>query len=407
MAHRLSAFASDASSMAVRRRPARRLVAALVAALAALILLLTPSVGSALPGTSAFVQRDGTHLTLNGKPFRFAGPNLYWLGLDENVGGVDPAAKGTVDYPTYFRIRDGLITAKAMGANAVRAHTLGVSTGSPKSVEPALGTFNAAAFDSIDYAVAEAGRLGLKLIIPLTDNWQYYHGSRFDFLRWLGLSTDNDGALFYTDPDARAAYQQYVRTVLQHRNPITGRRLADDPTIMAWELGNELNGMTADWVQANAGYVKKLAPKQLVSAGKQSGVDPAVLASSAVDISDSHYYPPSAAGISADAKTVTDAGKVYVAGEFASGSATDELLDAIAADDDVSGATYWSLFPNADHYGYVQHDDGFTVHYPGDTAAMRSNVDALTSFAVAMSGSRLGRTSVTPPLSPPCTRPRG
>src|SRR6478752_752816 len=94
MAHRLSAFASDASSMAVRRRPARRLVAALVAALAALILLLTPSVGSALPGTSAFVQRDGTHLTLNGKPFRFAGPNLYWLGLDENVGGGRSGRQG-------------------------------------------------------------------------------------------------------------------------------------------------------------------------------------------------------------------------------------------------------------------------------------------------------------------------
>ena len=39
-------------------------------------------------------------------PFRFAGTNLYWLGLDENVGGVD--------YPTYFRIRDALDTAKAL-----------------------------------------------------------------------------------------------------------------------------------------------------------------------------------------------------------------------------------------------------------------------------------------------------
>ena len=76
-----------------------------------------------------------------------------------------------------------------MGATAVRAHTLGVSTGTPKALEPELGRYNAAAFDPIDYAIAEAGRQGLKLIIPLTDNWQYYHGSRFDYLRWLGLST--------------------------------------------------------------------------------------------------------------------------------------------------------------------------------------------------------------------------
>ena len=91
-------------------------------------------------------------------------------------------------------------------------------------------------------------------------------------------------------------------------------------------------------------------------------------------------------------------GKVYLAGEFASGSATDDLLDAVAADRGVSGATYWSLFPDADHYGYVQHDDGFTVHDPGDTPAMRANVAALTRFATAMSGRPLQRVVGDAPL---------
>ncbi len=385
----------------------RRLVAALLATvLAVLSLALSAGPAPAAPA-SGFVQRDGTRLTLGGKPFRFAGPNAYWLGLDENVGGIDPAAPGAVDYPTYFRIRDGLTTAKAMGATAVRAHTLGVSTGTPKALEPELGRYNAAAFDPIDYAIAEAGRQGLKLIIPLTDNWQYYHGSRFDYLRWLGLSTDDDGALFYTDPDARAAYQRFVKQLLQHRNPYTGLRYVDDPTIMAWELGNELNGMTTDWVQANAAYVKKLAPRQLVAAGKQFGVDPAVLAARDVDISDSHYYPPTAAGIRADAKTVTEAGKVYLAGEFGSGSATDELLAAVADDPNVSGATYWSLFPHADHYGYVQHDDGFTLHHPGDDEAMRDHVAALTRFAAEMSGKKITRVVGERPLVSGVTKTAG
>jgi mannan endo-1,4-beta-mannosidase len=204
--------------------------------------------------------------------------------------------------------------------------------------------------------------------------------------------------LFYTDPDARAAYQRFVRHLLQHRNAYTGLRYVDDPTIMAWELGNELNGMTPDWVQDNAAYVKKLAPRQLVAAGKQFGVDPAVLSASAVDISDSHYYPPNADGISADAQTVTDAGKVYIAGEFGSPSATAELLDAVAANPDVSGATYWSLFPHADHYGYVQHDDGFTLHAPGDDEAMQDRVAALSAFAADMSGKQVGRVVGDAPL---------
>lgn len=30
-------------------------------------------------------ERVGTQLTLAGEPFRIVGPNVYWLGLDENV----------------------------------------------------------------------------------------------------------------------------------------------------------------------------------------------------------------------------------------------------------------------------------------------------------------------------------
>ncbi|MGC4892086.1 carbohydrate binding domain-containing protein [Micromonospora sp. DT227] len=363
---------------------------ALVATLATAALAAPPAVAAPDPPSRradpAFVVRDGSRLSLAGRPFRFAGPNMYWLGLDENVGGTDPADPPAVDHPTYFRIRDGLTTAKRMGATVVRAHTLGVSTGDPRSLEPALGQFNPAAFDRIDYAVAEAGRLGLRLVVPLTDNWQYYHGGRYDFLRWLGLSTDDDGALFYTDPAARAAFKQYVRTLLTHVNRYTGKAYPDDPTIMAWELGNELNGMTADWVDDLAGHVKTLAPRQLVAAGSQHGTDPAVLGSPYVDISDSHYYPPTAAGIAADAAAATAAGKVYLAGEFGSGQATDELLDQVAANPDVSGALFWSLFGHHDHSGFVPHGDGFTVHYPGDTPAMRAAVAALTRFAGTMAG---------------------
>ena len=47
-------------------------------------LLLT---GLAVPGQAqahparGFVTRSGTHLTLDGRPFRFSGPNIEWLGL--------------------------------------------------------------------------------------------------------------------------------------------------------------------------------------------------------------------------------------------------------------------------------------------------------------------------------------
>jgi DNA polymerase-3 subunit delta len=43
-----------------------------------------------------------------------------------------------------------------MGATVVRAHTVGVSTGSALSFEPALGVFNATNLDAADRAIAKA-----------------------------------------------------------------------------------------------------------------------------------------------------------------------------------------------------------------------------------------------------------
>ncbi|HYN97339.1 MAG TPA: carbohydrate binding domain-containing protein [Pilimelia sp.] len=325
--------------------------------------------GGGNPHAREFVTRSGTGLTLGGAPFRFGGPNIYWLGLDENVGGVD--------YPTRFRIDDALRTAKAMGSTVVRSHTLGISTGTPLSIEPSLGEFNADAFATIDYAIAQAHRLGLRLLIPLTDNWSYYHGGFRDFTTWLGLPE----SAFYTDPRAVAAFKEYIAVLLNHVNPITGRALRAEPTIMAWELGNELSGMTPEWVTDISTYLHQLAPRHLVAA---PGISAATLESPAVDIVDAHYYPPDAARMLADAATVTAAGKVYIAGEYGSTFASSELLAPLAADPRVTGTLFWSLFPHADDHGYVPHDDGFTLHYPGDTPEMRAAVRAIEEFNAAV-----------------------
>ncbi|MER7573430.1 carbohydrate binding domain-containing protein [Streptomyces sp. NPDC126514] len=358
---------------------------------AVLVAAAASSTASAGPGgrsADAFVQRDGSTLTLHGKPFRFAGTNLYWLGLDENVGGVD--------HPTYFRIDDALKTARAMNATVVRSHTLGTSLGCPQCIQPAAGTFNEDAFAPIDYAIDRARAHGLRLIVPLTDQWDYYHGGYPTMAKWLGLKDPKD---FYTDPRARAAYKEYVRHVLDHVNPYTGLAYKDDPTIMSWELGNELNDMTRDWVDEMGAYVGGLAPRHLISAGRQQGVDAAALASDEVDIVDVHYYPTSAAAMTADAARVTARDKVYLAGEHGSDTLTAADALTLADDPDVGGVLSWSLFGHADDHGYVQHDDGYTLHHPGDTAAMRADVLASSALGRIVAGERqLPAVPVTPPL---------
>ncbi|PJI93579.1 OmpL47-type beta-barrel domain-containing protein [Luteimicrobium subarcticum] len=328
---------------------------------------------------TTFVTHDGKHLELDGSTFRFAGTNAYWLGLDENV------PPGTVDYPTAFRIRDAIDTASAMGATVVRSHML-VSTGTAKSVLPSKDAgYQQGAFDTIDYAIAYAGSKGIRLVLPLTDNWAYYHGGLRDFARSYGLcaSSTADCPEFYSDPRVVADFQDYVRTVLDHVNPSTGLALKDDPTVMAWELGNELEGMTPAWIDTIAAQLRAQAPRQLVAAGRRFDIDPDTLAAKDVDMVDVHYYPPTTAKVRADAKTITDAGKVYIAGEYDSNVAS-TLLPTLVDDADVTGMLSWSLFPHDDTSGFVQHDDGFQVHYPGDSEKMRANVAAQQAYARAL-----------------------
>jgi len=329
---------------------------------------LAPPVGPSL--NTSFVTRDGASLVLDGEPFRFSGPNIYWLGLDENVGGVD--------YPTRFRIRDALDTAAATGATVVRSHML-ASTGAPLTLRPEAGVWNDEAFATIDYAMAYAGELGLRLVLPLTDEWEYYHGGHRDFTDPLGLP----GEAFYSDPRAVAAFDEYVTRVLTHENPYTGLSYAEDPTVLAFELGNELQGMTPQWIEGRTALLRELAPEHLVAGGTRFGLDPDTLTSS-LDIVDVHYYPPTAEAVLRDAAQVAAADKVYLGGEYASTAISEELLGPLVDEETVGGLLYWSLFPHHDRGGFVPHDDGFTLHVPGDTPQMRHQVDVLEDFSRAL-----------------------
>ena len=148
-----------------------------------------------------FVTRSGSQLLLHGQPFRFAGPNIYWLGLDGNTGSVA--------YPTHFRVDDALATAQDMGATVVRAHTLGISVGCSLCVEPSLGVFNDEAMKHIDYAIKSAHDHGIRLIIPLTDNWRYYHGGIHVFTDWRSLSATY---LFFVNATVISDFKHYVHT---------------------------------------------------------------------------------------------------------------------------------------------------------------------------------------------------
>ena len=102
------------------------------------------------------------------------------------------------------------------------------------TLRPDGHTFLEENFVSMDFAVYRAGQLGLRLVVPLTDEWNYFHGGIQDFLGWRGQSDIQDEQdncvcnvdqhrqdVFYSHPDIIGDFKEYVRLLLEHVNPLT------------------------------------------------------------------------------------------------------------------------------------------------------------------------------------------
>src|SRR3989442_11002544 len=274
--------------MKVRRATASQLF--LVIIILALIIFdkaCLPQLSSSTPRTllapTSFVKRSGTQLMLDGHPFRFAGANMHWLPFDDST-----------NYTSQFRIHDGLDTAKEMGLTVIRSHDLGISIGCTNCIEPALGVFNETALEHDDFVIKAATDRGLRLIIPLTDNYHYPAGGKHNFTDWRGISDENQ---FYYNPQVISDFETYIGTLLNRVNSYTGIPYKDDPTILAWETGNELQPPTS-WTQAISTYIKRVDKNHLIIDGR-AGIDPNAARLTNVDILSDHYYPKSIASMNA------------------------------------------------------------------------------------------------------------
>jgi mannan endo-1,4-beta-mannosidase len=344
-----------------------------------------------------FVTREGSQLRLGGKPFRIVGANMPWLGLDEFNGRNERE----ISYPTQFRIDDGLKTAQTMGASVVRAHSLGISVGCPLCLMPAPGKFNDAAFETIDYSLATARKYNLRLIIPLTDQWHYYHGGKHFFTNARGHGDIPDAtpannaeqrkreAHFYTDRAVIEDFKGYIAYLLNHKNRYTGIALKDDPTILAWQIGNELWDAPDDWTREMAIYLKQLAPRTLVADGSAAtGVrlSESRVAIPELDLVGGHFHPPDLGWMNRDAAVAEKSGKVYFVGEFdwqgwKGGAALEDFLAEVEKNPAVNGALFWALRPRCDCGGFINHESQYDLHYPGLTPALKTRVQLLQDHA--------------------------
>ncbi|KLO17386.1 glycoside hydrolase [Schizopora paradoxa] len=358
---------------------------------------------------NSFVTREGTSLQLLGEPFRMVGANIYWLGLDENVI-PDPS------YPSKQRVLEAFADVSVMRGSTVRGHTLGISVGNPLSVEPSLDFFNDAAYESIDFAITVARVYGIKLLIPLIDNYNYYHGGKYQFIEWNGIPFNGTGAditppdvgaFFYNTTRIVNSFKRYVTQHLNHVNQFTGIALKDDPTILGWESGNELSGARfgdgpapAAWTKEIGELIKSFAPKQLFMDGSY-GIFPETgqLENEVVDIFSDHFYPPNITRFSTGFSEVSKAGRNYLAGEYdwTGLNGGDDLTTFLSTIKDSKGAgdIFWSLFGHDDACcEFVEHDDGESFYYlrQNTTNLYIDRGDIIIDHAAEMTGSKVPET---------------
>ncbi len=391
--------------------------------------------------SQSFVQRTGTHLTLDGAPFRYSGPNVEWLGL-EGYGPHDPLGPR---YPSRFEIEDALATTAEMGGRVVRAQTMGDTVGCPLCIEPEEGNFNQAAFQASDYALFLAAKHHIRLIIPLIGDCATCAGGGIG--QYLAWHQQPNAQAFFTDPKLIAAYERHIEAVLNHRNPLTGLLYRDDPSIMAWENCNMCGfisllthgdpAQVASWSETIGAYIKSIDHHHLYL--DTTGIFrsyPKILDNPSIDLVTFEEYPhwdpllgPSqppttAKTISQDAAAVVAHGKVFIINEFGwdrtnwrTPSDLQHVLDAFTADSNIAGDGFWALQAHVDNFGFQpipadSHDPTYAaqgecgqwwaLYYPGiqnlvmSASDMAGRAQQLRTHAFAIAGLPTPRHLVPP-----------
>lgn len=416
----------------------RRLLPALALVLGSLPVLTGAAPAGAAP--AGFVQASGGQFTVDGNAFRFGGTNNYYLAYKPTLMADDvlddAKAMGLTVVRTWAFIDRGSLDGRVSdvdgpGKDGVYFQYWDTATGRPAYNDGPNG------LQRLDYVLAAARARGLRLILPMTNNWRDF-GGMDQFTTWYGLANHDD---FYTDARVRQAYKDWISHLLNRVNSITGVRYRDDPTVFSWELANEprcINAnkptsgrCTADtlvaWADEMSRHVKSVDPNHMVSVGDEGflnrnggsdwpynatdGVDHERLtALPSVDFGTFHAYPDGGWGRSPavdwGTKWVRDhtaaaavLGKPTVLEEF--GLRDRSVRDAgyRAWTDAVrtgggAGWMFWILSGIQPDGSLYPDFDGFTVYLPGPTATL------LTDAARAISEGNTQPPDTAPPTAP-------
>jgi mannan endo-1,4-beta-mannosidase len=261
-----------------------------------LLMLMMTTLFISCKQKTPFVKVKGTQFVIGDKPYYFMGTN-FWYGL--NLG-----SKG--EGGNRERLIRELDRLKELGVNNLR-----VVAGSegpdkePYRMVPALqtsaGVYNEEVFDGLDFLLSEMKKRDMYAVMCLNNFWNW-SGGMGQYMVWAGVADSipyppphpggnwdvyqKFAAKFYSSEKAVELFNNHIKTIVARKNSYSNLEYKNDPTIMAWELGNEPRGVNnvdayTKWIAATSSLIKQLDPNHLVTTGSEgktsssySGTDP-------------------------------------------------------------------------------------------------------------------------------------
>lgn len=356
-------------------------------------------------GFDRFVTRSGTRLVDGTSPVRFVSFNIPNLLVIEDAfrwGGERPWR-----WPDAFELDDAFGAIQQFGGQVARSYVITVrregSDMGPFVHVTGPGAFNEEAFVAMDRMLAAAHRAGVRVIVPLVDNWTW-QGGVAQYAAFRGKPPE----AFWTDPDVIADFKRTIEHVLLRRNTITGVVYRDDRAIFGWETGNELDS-PPDWTRQIATFIKQLDPHHLVIDGNSlHGVPPASLDEPAIDVITTHHYPEPRRDMVAavgQAIAATAGRKPFFVGEagFVPLADLERVAEKVIASE-AAGLLFWSLRFRSRDGGFYWHSEPAAegrykaFHWPGFPSGDAYDESAVLAFTRDAAARIRGRSAAMSPV---------
>lgn len=324
--------------------------------------------GCASTRTTGSGETSKDKIIENGKELRFVSfniPNLHY-----NEDNLPFSQTNPWRLPDEFEITDALTSIQQMGGKITRTYVISVKKqgDTPDIIRhvEAPGKFNEEAFRALDKVLEVANKTGVRLIIPLVDNWWWWGGPA-EYAAFRGKKAKD----FWTDTLLISDFRKTIDYVLNRTNTYTGVKYKDDKAVFAWETGNELQ-CPYSWTAEIAKYIKSVDKNHLVIDGASYSAFPEeALSDPNTDILTTHHYSPGKQIIESIKKNeaLAKGRKPYFVGEF--GFISKEEVKAVidtVLNSNLMGVMIWSLRNRSRDGGFYHHYEKSTYaayHWPG------------------------------------------